>query len=193
MIGEMALAGPESAVSMRDFGLWVEGERRRIYMLCRRLLQDDEEADSAAQDAFLKAYEAWSGGRGAVDDPGKWVTRIAVNTCLDRLRSRKWKFWRNRPDSETESLILGATAQQGPDAEALVYARQIAARLSAALDRLSPRQRAVWTLRHYEDLPLEQIAELLGLDVGTVKAHMSRAVQKLRAELRDLYAGGRGE
>jgi RNA polymerase sigma-70 factor (ECF subfamily) len=160
-------------------------------MLCRRLLQDAEEADSAAQDAFMKAYEAWANGKGAVDDAGKWITRIAVNTCLDRLRSRKWKFWRNRPDSLTESLILGATAQEGPDAEALVYARQIAVRLSAALDRLSPRQRAVWTLRHYEDLPLEQIAELLGLDIGTVKAHMSRAVHKLRTELRDLYMAGR--
>ena len=49
----------------------------------------------------------------------------------------------------------------------------------------------MFTLRHYDDLSLEEIGELLGLDVGTVKAHMFRAVSKLRGELRDLYEGSR--
>jgi RNA polymerase sigma-70 factor (ECF subfamily) len=61
--------------------------------------------------------------------------------------------------------------------------------LDAALDKLSPRQRAVFTLRHFEDMSLEEIGLTLGLDVGTVKAHMFRAVGKLRVELRDLYGG----
>jgi RNA polymerase sigma-70 factor (ECF subfamily) len=58
-----------------------------------------------------------------------------------------------------------------------------------ALDKLSARQRTVFTLRHYEDMSLEEIGGLLCLDVGTVKAHMFRAVTKLRVELRDLYDG----
>jgi RNA polymerase sigma-70 factor (ECF subfamily) len=59
--------------------------------------------------------------------------------------------------------------------------------LTIALGRLSPRQRAVFTLRHYDEMSLEEIGEVLGLDVGTVKAHMFRAVSKLREDLRDLY------
>jgi len=59
------------------------------------------------------------------------------------------------------------------------------------MERLSARQRAVFTLRHYEDKSLEEIGLVLGLDVGTVKAHMFRAVSKLRVELRDLYEGAK--
>jgi RNA polymerase sigma-70 factor (ECF subfamily) len=68
-----------------------------------------------------------------------------------------------------------------------MHARDIALRLAAALDRLSPRQRSIFVLRHDEDRSLEEIGAILGLDVGTVKAHMARAVKKLRVELRDLY------
>ena len=52
------------------------------------------------------------------------------------------------------------------------------------------RQRVVFALRHYEDKSLEEIGQILGLDIGTVKAHMFRAVAKLRDELRDLYGSG---
>jgi RNA polymerase sigma-70 factor (ECF subfamily) len=80
-------------------------------------------------------------------------------------------------------------ASKRPEAEDRYFAGQITARLSSALERLSARQRAVFTLRHYEDMSLEEIGNILGLDVGTVKAHMFRAVAKLREELRDLYEG----
>ena len=191
MMGEMALAGAEPEFGLRDFGRWMESEQRRIFLLCRRMLQDEEEASSAAQDAFLKAYQALSQGEDLhLDDPARWITRIAVNTCLDRLRSRKWRFWRQRPKAEDERYILERTAQTSPGAEDRFFAGEIRVRLGQALDRLSVRQRAVFTLRHYEDLSLEQIAAILDLDVGTVKAHMFRAVQKLREELRDLYGRG---
>jgi RNA polymerase sigma-70 factor (ECF subfamily) len=68
-----------------------------------------------------------------------------------------------------------------------MFARQLAARMERSLMVLSERQRAVFALRHYEDRSLEEIAGILGLDVGTVKAHLSRALAKLRTELRDLY------
>ena len=69
-----------------------------------------------------------------------------------------------------------------------MVARQIGERLAAALERLSVRQRAVFSLKHFEDRTLEEIGTILGLDTGTVKAHLFRAVTKLRNELRDLYA-----
>ncbi len=171
-----------------DFDAWMRAEQRRIFLLCRRMLGESDEADMATQDVFLKAYRVMAApDGGGIEEPSKWVTKVAMNTCLDRLRSRAWQFWRRRPNQEDEGTILALTAGTEPTAEDQVFARQIAGRLASALDRLSVRQRAVFTLRHYEDLSLEQIGETLGLDVGTVKAHMARALAKLRGELRDLY------
>jgi RNA polymerase sigma-70 factor, ECF subfamily len=191
MIGEMAegiMANAEAGALLRDFGSWMLSEQKRVFLLCQRMLQDREDADSATQDAFLKAFQSLTREGIEIDDPAKWITRIAVNTCLDRLRSRKWQFWRKRPTPEDEGTILGREAARGPNAEDRLFATEIQQRLAAALERLSTRQRAVFTLRHYEDKSLEEIADILKLDVGTVKAHMFRAVAKLRQELHDLYS-----
>jgi len=152
------------------------------------MLQDPEEADSAAQDTFLKAWQALKRPESKnLDDPGKWLTRIAVNTCLDRLRSRRWQFWRKRPKAEDESAILNLAAATAPNAEDQLFASEIAQRIARAVGRLSLRQRTVFTLRHYEDRSLAEVAEILNLDVGTVKVHLFRATEKLREELHDLY------
>lgn len=180
-------ANAAAGALLRDFGTWMLAEQKRIFLLCQRMLQDREDADSATQDAFLKAYQNLKRGAPEIDDPSKWITRIAVNTCLDRLRSRKWQFWRRRPSPEDEGLILSTATEKAPDAEEQLFASQIERRLAEALERLSSRQRAVFTLRHFEDRTLEEIADILNLDVGTVKAHLFRAVQKLRDELQDLY------
>jgi RNA polymerase sigma-70 factor (ECF subfamily) len=178
----------EAAINLEDFSAWMAAEQRRIYLLCLRFLRNSEDADLATQDAFLKAYRALGEGKTPVIEmPAKWITRIAVNTCLDRLRSRRWLFWRQRASSEEEKAVFQLTPASGPGPEAALSARDISRRLSAALNRLSSRQRSVFVLRHEEDLSLQEIGELLGLDLGTVKAHMARALKKLRRELRDLY------
>ena len=175
-------------VDLREFGSWMASEQRRIFLLCRRMLNDPDEADSATQDVFLKAYRALSKGEPKeLDNPGKWVTRIAVNTCLDRLRSKAWKIWRRRPSPEDESVILEMTPGGDPNAERQMFSQQIQRRLELALKKLSDRQRAVFSLRHYDAMALEDIADVLNLDTGTVKAHLFRAIAKLREDLRDLY------
>lgn len=192
-----------AGISISEFGSWMASEQRRVFLLCRRMLQDADEADSAVQDVFLKAYRSLSRqstADGELEHPDRWITRIAVNTCLDRLRSRSWKVWRRRPSPKEEGLILQASPAEEPDAERQLFSKQIQHRLEIALRKLSDRQRAVFALRHYDGLPLEEIAGMLGLDTGTVKAHLFRATGKLRDELRDLYtssdsreSGGRGE
>ncbi len=172
----------------REFGSWMASEQKRIFLLCRRMLQDVEEADSATQDTFLKAWQALKRPEAKeIEEPGKWVTRIAVNTCLDRLRSQRWQFWRKRPNPDDELTILELAASGDPDAADQVFAKQISLRLKRAVEKLSLRQRAAFTLRHYEDRSLAEIAEILDLDVGTVKVHLFRATEKLREELHDLY------
>jgi RNA polymerase sigma-70 factor (ECF subfamily) len=177
----------------REFGAWMASEQKRVFLLCRRMLEDSGEADSATQDTFLKAWQALKRPESKeLDDPVKWLTRIAVNTCLDRLRSRRWQFWRKRPKSEDEWAILSLAPSADPNAEDLAFSHQIAQRLAQALTRLSLRQRAAFTLRHYEDRSLAEIAEILDLDIGTVKVHLFRATEKLREELHDLYFRDRG-
>ena len=199
LVAEPLVAGQVKTGLLRDFGTWMTSEQRRVNALCRRLLQDPDEADSATQDVFLKAYQALSreekrgDDRRVLDDPGRWLSKIAVNTCLDRLRSKKWQIWRRRPAPDDEATILSMTASRVPESEDRYFAGQINRRLGTALAGLSDRQRAVFTLRHYEEMSLEEIGQILGLDVGTVKAHMFRAVSKLRVDLRDLYEGRQHE
>jgi RNA polymerase sigma-70 factor (ECF subfamily) len=191
MMGVMAdglRASLDTQASTREFGTWMASEQKRIFLLCRRLLQDIEEADSATQDAFLKAWQALNRPElRELEDAGRWLTRIAVNTCLDRLRSRRWQFWRKRPNQQDEQAILELAATGGPNAEDHFFATEIAGRLESALEKLSLRQRAAFTLRHYEDRSMAEIAEILDLDIGTVKVHLFRATAKLREELHDLY------
>lgn len=197
MAGIIAAPSPVTTAAwdggvLQDFGAWMTSEQRRVYALCQRLLQDRDEADSATQDVFLKAYQALSKQNAPeIDDPARWLTRIAVNACMDRLRSRKWQLWRRRPSPEDEQAILLRTRSASPEAEQKYFAHQVSRRLHVSLRRLSARQRAVFTLRHFEGMSLEEIGSHLDLDVGTVKVHMFRAVAKLREELRDLYEGSK--
>jgi RNA polymerase sigma-70 factor (ECF subfamily) len=177
----------EIAVKAADFEALMAEEQRRIYLLCLRMLRNRDEADSAAQDVFIKAYRALTRKRKeTIEDPAKWLTRVAVNTCLDRLRSRRWLFWQKRvscDDTEVSRFVIAI----GPDQENSLLAGEITRRLEMALEKLSIRQRSVFLLRHEEDYSLDEIAEILNIDTGTVKAHMARALKKLRQELRDLY------
>ncbi len=183
------IAGERARLSdLHEFGPWMQSEQRRVYLLCLRLLRDEDEAGSATQDAFFKAYRAIGKTEfEAVDDATRWITRIAVNTCLDRLRSKRWQFWRNRPPKDTEETILKLAPSSDPDALDWIRGREIERRLAVAVEKLSLRQRAVFTLRHYDDNTLEDIARTLDLDVGSVKSHLSRALVKMRCELKDLY------
>lgn len=188
VMADRLVTDTQPVTPVRNFGAWMADEQKRVFLLCYRMLQDRDEADSVTQDVFLKAYKSFQKGEmEQLDDPAKWLTRVAVNTCLDVLRSRRWKFWRQRPKQQDEELILKSTSGGEPSAEDQVFARQIQQRLTEAIAKLSDRQRAVFTLRHFEDYAMDEIARTLGLDVGTVKAHMARAMAKMREELKDLY------
>jgi RNA polymerase sigma-70 factor (ECF subfamily) len=175
-------------ISADGFERWMIAEQRRVYLLCLRMLRSCDEADSATQDTFLKAFRVLEHQRRLeVNDPARWISRIAINTCLDRLRARQFRFWKRRITRIDEEAILRLTPASGLSQEEVLVSRDMGRRLAAALDRLSPRQRLVFLLRHEESCSLEEIGEILGLDSGTVKSHMARAVSKLRGELRDLY------
>jgi RNA polymerase sigma-70 factor, ECF subfamily len=178
----------EESMTIADFEAWMTQEQRRIHLLCLRLLQNSDEADSAVQDVFVKAFQIMKRSDRIIREPEKWLTRVAVNVCMDCLNSKRWMFWRRRIGGDDEQIILQFAAATGMNQEEILIESEKILKLNRALTRLSARQRLIFIMRHDEGRSLDAIAGILGLDIGTVKSHMARAVSKLREELRDLYA-----
>jgi RNA polymerase sigma-70 factor (ECF subfamily) len=164
------------------FGELVRRHQRRVWMVCCQYVGPDE-ADASAQDAFIKAYSSLHtfDGRAAFTT---WLTRIAINTCLDELRRRKRSGLQVHEDDDGSGEGVLERLQDetvGPEGRAMQ--RQAVARLAECEQRLSDRQREVFRLRFYAELELEEIATAIGVHVGTVKTQLHRAVHRLRREL----------
>lgn len=164
------------------FGELVNRHQRRVWMVCRQYVGIDE-ADAAAQDSLVKAYTKIDNfdQRAAFST---WLTRIAINTCLDLLRqnSRRGDFAEDPDDDEGRNILeLVPDDQAGPEARTMQ--RQAVSSLAGCEESLPPRQREIFRLRFYAELELEEIADTLDVHVGTVKTQLHRAVHKLREEL----------
>lgn len=170
------LAGDDSA-----FAILVERFQRKIYRVAFAITRDETEADTITQDTFIQAFThlARFEGRAELET---WLTRIAINRSRDWLRRRKFvSLFGLGKDGEPETMF--EPADERPDAERQLASRQLRAAIDAAETKLSSQQKVIFRLRHYENLALEEIAEHLGLASGTVRAHLFRAVQKVRKEL----------
>lgn len=170
------LAGDDNA-----FAILVERFQRKIYRVAFAITRDETEADTITQDTFIQAFThlAKFEGRAELET---WLTRIAINRSRDWLRRRKFvSLFGLSKDGERETML--EPADERPDAERELASRQLRAAIDAAETKLSSQQKIIFRLRHYENLALEEIADHLGLASGTVRAHLFRAVQKVRKEL----------
>jgi RNA polymerase sigma-70 factor, ECF subfamily len=158
----------------------------RIIRLAQRLVGNREEAEDIAQEAFLRLYRGLADFRGE-SSLGTWLYRTVSRLAIDFLRREnlRRRIFFFRPDNNDCDLLEGVADPALSPNERLLLGEKLR-RLQKALDRLSPRQRAVFVLRHKEGLPIREIAALLGLGEGTVKVHLHRAVGLLRQELADL-------
>lgn len=168
-----------------QFSALVESHQRRALRIAYQYLRDPADADEAVQDAFVKAFshidtyrEAW---------PFEvWFTRILINGCLDRRKSRaRRERWflpaaTARPADEARQA-LSASAPANPEVRLL--SRERRARLAAAVDRLEGRQRTVFMLCHYGDYTPREVSAMTGLNESTVRVHLFRAARKLRGLL----------
>lgn len=169
------------------FAVLVERFQRKIFRVALAIVRDDMEADTIAQDTFIQAYThlAKFEGRSEFET---WLTRIAINRSRDSLRRRRFVSLFSGDGGEEDGMMFEPVDER-PDPEREIMARQLRVAIDRAERKLSGQQKVIFRLRHYDDHSLEEIAELLGLRAGTVRAHLFRAVHKIRKELAEWKQG----
>ncbi|UWZ82839.1 RNA polymerase sigma factor [Occallatibacter riparius] len=157
--------------------------RPYVFRFLLASLRDADLAETLTQECLLKAHFHWSSFRGA-SNPRTWLIRIAENLQKDHWRNRRLQFWRQMTRSSVELDDVSnwlPTCERSPEDQA--SAREHVRLIWRIADDLPERQRTVFLLRFVEDLKIGEIAEIAGLNVGTVKAHLHRALCRIRAEL----------
>jgi len=160
----------------------------RIFNLCYRFLGEYEEANDSAQEAFVKAYGSLNTFR--LDSAfSTWLYRIAVNTCKNKLGSAAYRAKRKTVSldnpGKNEDGPLPVEIQNGtPSPLIRMEEKEKMALVQKALDTLPTEFKMVVTLRDVEGLSYEDIAEITGLHLGTVKSRIARARTELRNKLR---------
>jgi RNA polymerase sigma-70 factor (ECF subfamily) len=171
-------------IDAQEFARIVESHRPRIFRFLLASLRDVDLAETLTQECFLKAHRNWKQFRGE-SSAMTWLMRIAINLQKDHWRNRRVQFWRS---TQANSVDVDEASQWLPsgerNAEQQLLAREQVAQVWRAVSRLSERQRTVFLLRYVEERELSEIAQATGLSEGTVKAHLSRALGRVRAELK---------
>ncbi len=184
---EQALVDRLAVGDRSAFQELVEAHKKKVYYLAYDMLGNGSDAEDVSQEVFIKVFRSFGTfKRGA--RLGSWIYRIAYNTCIDHLRKRdttpeavETQVLEARPESEVAFTAASVDPLRAAERELLQR------RIERALEKVSPQEKAVFLLRHYDDLMLKDIAEALGLSVGSVKSYLFRAVKKLQ---RELGAGG---
>jgi RNA polymerase sigma-70 factor (ECF subfamily) len=183
LVSNRAPAGEDCPADLQDFDSLVELYRPRIFRFLLASLRDRESAENLTQDCFVRAYQARDQFRGAASI-GTWLMQIAANLVRDHEGSNRLKFWRRSLNTGVELAEIGdLVADQRGSPEAMAIAREHVAAIWNAVGKLSERQRTVFLLRFVEDMDLLEIAAVTGMKEGTVKTHLFRALQVVRAHM----------
>jgi len=170
-------------IAAEEFSAVVTKHRPQIFRFLLSSTRDVDLAETLTQECFLKAHRNWASFRGE-SSAMTWLMRIAINLQKDHWRNRRMQFWRK---TQVNSVELDEASDWLPSGESSVeqqlLARERVAQVSKAVEKLSERQRTVFLLRYVEERELCEIAQMTGLSEGTVKAHLSRALTRVRAEL----------
>jgi RNA polymerase sigma-70 factor (ECF subfamily) len=175
----LMLAGDRDAARER-FADLVARQQRRAVRIAYHYLRDANDADEAVQDAFLKVFTHITTYREELPFE-VWFTRILVNGCLDIRKSRARRLrWVLPSSSHSGSAPPPDPVAPQPGPEARLLSSERAREISAAVDQLPERQRAVFTLCHIGEQSTSEVSAALGLSEATVRVHLFRAVRKLR-------------
>ncbi len=164
----------------------------RIYGMVNQLLRNQQDAEEVTQDAFIRAH------RGLVNFRGDsafstWLYQIATNLA----RNRYWYWWRRKrdksisfdaplgPDNDGTIADLIPSEQETP--ENATVTQEFVNRVTECMEELNEKHREILILRNVQNLAYEEIAEILGISVGTVKSRIARARESLREKLGDEF------
>lgn len=182
---EQRLISAAQAGDLDAFNQIVRLYETRVYNLCYRMLGDADAAADATQDAFIAAFRNVRSFRGGVFKA--WLLRIATNACYDVLRARKRRpaVSLDSTDNEDDNTRTEAP-DPGESLDEMVVRQELSAAIQQGLAELPEDQRIVIILSDIQGLAYEEIAQITGVQLGTVKSRLSRA----RARLRDILRAG---
>ena len=168
------------------FAELVELYKDKVFQICYRMLGNRHEAEDIAQEAFIRAYvniETFNQKRKF----STWLFRIATNLCIDRIRKKKPDYFLDAEVAGTEGLTMYsqvAADVQLPEDE--VENMELQETIQKEITKLPEKYRSVIVLKYIEELPLQEISEILDLPLGTVKTRVHRGREALRKQLRSL-------
>jgi RNA polymerase sigma-70 factor (ECF subfamily) len=172
------IAGDPSA--FRDF---VEAYKRKVYGLAYEMTRNHDDAEDISQVSFMKVHRSIGTLK-----PGlglnAWLYRIVYNTALDHIRKRPFYPREALPSLASEPHFDGPR-DPAPGPEKAAEAACLRRRIDEALTKVTERERAAFILRHYHDLKVKEIAQTLGVSLGTAKCYLFRSLRKLQKELAD--------
>jgi RNA polymerase sigma-70 factor (ECF subfamily) len=180
-------AKERAALAADDFDGLVRQHQKRVYRVVYLLVRDADAADTLTQECFLRAYQKLAGFRREcrIDT---WLLRIAVNLAKDHAKNRRVSFWRRLiglDDTDDGDGVPIQVHAHDPSPERVLLAREEVQAVWSAVDSLSAQQRTIFLLRFSEEMSLAEIAEVLSLRVGSVKAQLSRATGSIRRRMRE--------
>ena len=158
--------------------------RNAIYNLCFRMVRNSEDARDLAQEIFIKVFSLLD----RYDERyafSSWLFRIGTNHCIDHLRRNRLRFLSldGSQDAEGEEFQLQLPASD-PEPDTVLERKEALERLEEVIDELPPHYRVITLLRHDQQLAYEEIAQILELPLGTVKARIHRARNMIQSLLR---------
>ena len=154
----------------------VEKYKKIVYYFAYDLTSHHEDAEDLSQEVFCRTYQYLESFRGECKFTS-WLYKITANTFISQTRKRNFKLLQKRESLEV-SLKLKISTEKNPEekTESTLLKRHI----DDALQTLSDKERVVFTMKHFHELKIKEIAETLNLSAGTVKSLLFRAVRKMQ-------------
>jgi len=161
--------------------------QRKVYMIVYSMISNHQDALEKTQEVFLRVYRHLPNFEGS-SSLYTWIYRITVNLCIDHYRKRRPSVYeyddrlRHSPALQEEVFpVVSSTSRETPTGRLL--REELAAKIREAMDKLPPKHRQILVLRELEGLSYQEIADVLGISIGTVMSRLHHARKKMQHRL----------
>jgi RNA polymerase sigma-70 factor (ECF subfamily) len=162
------------------YAILVEYYKDLVFTICKRITQNDEDAEECAQDTFVKAFRYLDSFKGEAKF-STWLFRIAYNTAISKQRRQRHEF-----HSTDERQVMNLSFEDTESGYRTLGAEQRRQYLQQAIARLSPEDANLVTLFYYNELSMAEIQEVTGIELSNIKVKLHRARKKLHEHLQSL-------